>query len=424
MKKEKNRFSRFPIFFLLAIIAFMGCSKESDGEAGSDDPIPSSGNIVSGNPELNDFLITSSHENVFTVDTETGQEQLIYAFKDLTDLEILADYDNGKIYVTTDDNSVNALDVAGKSFVWDTPMLEYHFSSNGLSATVCFDGVCYASGGYGVVVALDENTGNLKWYYSTDPDGDLDDLLNEAGTPIVHGDKVFIFSKEGFISDLPAYVHVLNKQTGELLDKRELPHNVSGTPIFIGNTLIVPAKNLYALNADTFETQWVFEANGIGTPNISRDRLVVQGIPLGQSIHSAMYCLDINTGNIIWELDTGFDTIWSPVIVENVVFGVYEEASSFPFANGRPFAVALSDGKQLWFRDKVSIDSSPVYANGRLFFLGYDIDDSDNITGLLSMDANTGKILWANTTFKNGSSLTPLIIAQNGIFGPSYYRGG
>lgn len=90
-------------------------------------------------------------------------------------------------------------------------MLEYKFSSLGLTAPVCLDGTCYASGGFGVVVALDENSGGIKWYYSTDPGGELDNVLNENEIPIVHNDRVYIFSEEGFISDLPPYVHILDK---------------------------------------------------------------------------------------------------------------------------------------------------------------------------------------------------------------------
>ena len=417
------------------LIFVIGCSKDSGDidldDSTKDDPIenpdPRNGDIVSGNPELNNFLITATYENLYAVSTETGQEELLFTFPDLIDLEIVAEYDNGKVFVTADDNSVNAIDVTDKNFVWEAPMLEYKFSSLGLTPPVCLEGVCYASGGFGVVVALDENTGSLKWYYSTDANGETDNVLNEAVTPIVYGDKVYIFSEAGFVNDFPAYIHVLDRQTGQLLDKRELPFDISGTPLVSGNTLFLPAGNLYALAIDTFEVKWVFEANDMGTPFVLGDRLVVQGIPLGQTLYSSLYCLDTGTGNLIWNLDTGFDTIWSPIIVENVVFGVYEKGAAVAFStNGRPFAVALSDGNELWFNDDVSVDNSPVYANGHLFFHGHAInrsDDIDNNVGLLSMDANTGEVLWINTAFRYGHSLVPLVIADNGVFGPSYYRG-
>ena len=383
--------------------------------------------IVVGDPTLNTFLITSRDESVFTVDAQTGQEREIYTFADLTDVEILAEYDNGKIFVTTDDNAVNALDPVSQALLWDAPMLEYKFSSLGLTEPVCLDGTCYASGAFGVVVALDENSGEIKWHYSTDPDGEVDNVLNENETPIVHNDKVYVFSEEGFISDLPPYVHILDKQTGRLLRKLELPFELTGTPLFDGNTLYIPAKNLYAYDAETLEPKWTFEAAGLGPPSVRNGKVVVHGIPLDDTISSALYCLDAATGQVLWAIETGFDTIWSPLIVEDVVFGVYEEASSFAFrSNGRPFAARLADGEQIWFRDDIQIDHSPVYANGRLFFHGHAIlrsGDTDQDVGLMSIDASTGEIVWLNSFFGSGFPIAPLVVAENGVFGPSYYRG-
>jgi len=391
------------------------------------DPLPGDTRIVSGDPSLNTFLITRLDESIMTVDPETGQEESIYTFNDFIYPEGVPDYENGNIFWTTDDNAINAMNVDAKNFLWDTPMLEYKFSSYDVSSVVCMDGVCYAGGGFGVVVAVDQNSGDVKWYYTTDPDGELDDVLNDVGTPVVYQDKVYVFSEEGFISDLASYVHVLDRDTGELLDKRELPFDISGTPVFSDNILFVPAGNLYAMNPDSLEVLWTFESDRVGTPYVSEDRLVVAGIPLGQSIYSALYCLDAGSGNIIWEKDTGFNTLWSPIIVENVVFSQYEDASSFAFAtSGRPFALRLSDGEQLWFRDDVIADHSLVYANGRLFFHGHDInrtDDTDQNVGFMSMDANTGEVLWLNTRFGSGYISAPLVVAQNGVFGPSYYRG-
>jgi len=96
------------------------------------------------------------------------------------------------------------------------------------------------------------------------------------------------------------------------------------------------------------------------------------------------------------------------------------------FSNGRPFALSLENGEQLWYRENVSVDHSPVYANGRIFFVGHEIgrtNDTDNNVGLFSMDANTGEISWLNNTFRYGSPITPIVVAQNGVFGPSFYRG-
>lgn len=417
----KTTAMKYAVYLLILVSAF-SCKEDEGGIVGEENE-----EVVSGNPALNTFLITSRDEGVFTVDAQTGQEREIYTFGDLTGIEILAEYDDGKIFVTTDDNAVNALDPVSRSFLWDTPMLEYKFNSLGITEPVCLEGTCYASGGFGVVVALDENSGDIEWYCSTDPGGEVDNVLNENETPIVYNDKVYVFSEEGFISDLPPYVHILDKQTGRLLQKLELPFELTGTPLFDNNTLYVPAENLYAFDAETFALKWTFEAEGVGTPSIGNGKIVVQGIPSDDTISSALYCLDAATGQRQWSVDTGFDAVWSPLIVEDVVFGVYEEASRVAFrSNGRPFAVRLSDGEQIWYRDDVQIDHSPVYANGRLFFHGHAILRSDNIdqnVGLMSVDASTGEIVWLNNFFRSRRTIVPLVVAENGVFGPSFYRG-
>jgi len=429
----KTQINKTCILLLASFMMFVvGCTKDDSpgpelDENGEVVNPEQGGQIVSGDSSLNSFLITSNDESVVTVDAQSGQEQVIFTFEDLTNIEVLPEYNNGKIFVTTDDNAVNAIGPDAKNLIWDTPMLDYKFSSLGLTPPVCIDGVCYASGGFGVVVALDENTGDLKWYYATDPEGELDNVLNEAETPIVRGDKVYIFTDEGFISDLLPYLHILDKNTGQLLQKLELPFEVTGIPVFEENTLYLPAKNMYALDVETFAIKWMFEADGVSTPSILNGRMAFQANPLDDSISSVLYCLDADSGNLQWQVDTGFDNIWSPIIIKNVVFGIYDEASQFAFSrNGRPFAVSLDSGRQLWYRDNVSVDHSPVYANGRLFFHGHDIgrsDDTDNNVGLLSMDANTGEVLWLNNSFRYQRTITPLVVAENGVFGPSYYRG-
>jgi len=429
MKKQWRSKAIFVVFFL-ATLFMVSCTKEEAVELDDNgevvNPRPG-GTIVSGDPSLNQFLITSENETVLTLNAQTGEATLIYAFENLTDIEILADYDDGHIFVTTDDNSVNALNVATQSFVWDTPMLQYKFSSLGLTEPICLDRVCYASGGSGVVLALDQVTGDLKWYYTTDPDGELDNVLNENESLIVHEDKVYVFYRYAGFADVAPKLFVLDKQTGSLLQQFRLDFELTGTPLVVNNTMYIPAKNMYAVDLDTFDVLWQFDADGIGTPAVSSGKLVASGIPVDESIYSRLYCLDMATGTKLWEKDTGYDTIWDPIIVGNVIFGNYEEATSFAFSNnGRPFAVSLADGKELWFRDDVSVDNSPIYANGHLFFLGHDINglgDTDENTGMLCMDANNGKVLWINPDLARFKSIPPLVVAENGVFGPSYYRG-
>ncbi|WP_214613081.1 outer membrane protein assembly factor BamB family protein [Zobellia barbeyronii] len=401
-----------------------GETKVDESEEAPNSETKNGSKIVSGDPGLNTFLITSNDETVYTVNAETGEETEVYTFSYQTYLEVLPGYSNGTIYVTADDNSINAINMTDKSLAWEQSILEYRFSTEGVTPPTCVDGVCYASGGTGVVVAVDEVNGNLKWYYTTEPNGNLDTSLNDNSTPVVYGDKVYVFSDEGFTNGLPAYMHILDKETGSLIQKVELPNEVSGTPVFVGDIMYLPAKKMYAINLQSLEILWTLEGNGMGTPFVSDDKMVVVGEPV-ENISSVLYCIDINSRTILWEKSTGTDVLSAPIIVENVVYSNYDKGSVFAhFNNGRPFAVNLENGEELWYNEGVSVDHSPVYANGVLFYHGHYISsDSDEKVGLLSLDANTGEVLWLNPFFDNGYHINPLIVAENGVFGPSYYRG-
>lgn len=407
---------------LLGLLIIFSCSKDN---AADENGLLNGKKIVSGEPVLNNFIITSWDESIVKVDAQTGKEEIIYTLPQYTYTASLPDYSNGILYFTADDNSVNAVNPTTKTFLWDKPMLQYH-DALGISNTNCEGGICYTSGGYGVVVALVEGTGALKWYYSTDLDGELDNVLNEATTPLVYNDKVYVFSEADFLDDFPAYIHILDKETGKLLDKLALPFDISSVPFIENNILYLPAKNMYAIDLNTLNVLWTFEANGVSAPQVTADKVVFQGIPKDDTISSALFCVNKKTGSSIWANETGFNRIWTPVVVEDVVFGVFEKAKIVAFStNGRPFAVKLSDGKQLWYREDVTNDTPLVYANGMLYFHGHDITasgDTKKNVGLIAMDANTGKVVWLNNVFAYDYASTPIVIAQNGVFGPGYYR--
>ena len=134
---------------------------------------------------------------------------------------------------------------------------------------------------------------------------------------------------------------------------------------------------------------------------------------------SELYALDIDTGEMLWSYDTGFDYPFHPIIEGDVVFGVYQDAAAIAFEpNGRPFAVRLADGKEIWSNEDIWVDTSPVSANGRLFFFGSGIGKD----GLLCLDANTGNFLWDSDEGLGTFSVPMVVVATNGVFGPSYYR--
>ncbi|TPN88895.1 outer membrane protein assembly factor BamB family protein [Aquimarina algicola] len=417
---------KFSISFL--IFSFLSILVSCSSDEGTDNPLETGngGTIVSGNPELNTFVVSSDYEKLLTLDASTGELTTVYEFGKFNYVHNLPHYENDHLYFTTEDNSINAIQLSSKQLLWNTPFGEYDIEIFEKSITACEDGICYAAGHNGVFIAVDQATGLEIWRYSLNEDGSFDGRTSADSKPIIKGDKIYIVAEGSSIREIPASIHVVDKNSGIGLTKVNLLYPDTSSITFAGNILLIANKNLYAVNPDTFENIWSFEAEGMGHPVVSGNSIIVHTLPKDTNIESVLHSIDLTTGNIIWSIDTGFDTLYSPVIEGDVVFGIYEEGGNVAFSrNGRPFAVDLATGNQLWFRDDVSIRSSPTYANGMLYFFGHDIngpsESTDENSGLICMDANNGKVVWVSSTLAPFKSITPVVVAENGVFGPSYY---
>ena len=393
----------------------MGCNSDTEEE------ISDLFNEVDvGDPTLNRLIVTSEEERLVTVDPATGEARVIFEFSQYNELVGLADYHNGTVYVATEDNSVNAIDINSQQFLWDVPMPEYEFSSLSHATTVYDDGLVYCLGYFGLVVAVEAATGDPVWVYTINPSGDYEDRYLSGGLLTARGDRLYVLAEDNIFGD-PAYLHVLDKKTGERLGRLELPNNYSGRLAFADNMILLPAgSNLFALEETTLDVRWQVEFDVVSTPSVSGDKVLVQAVPPGNdNLTSSIYCLDLNSGAVLWEQESGFDRVRSPVAVGDVVFAVREDAKVIAgIRTGRPMAFRISTGEPLWLNDNVNIYGTPVFANGRLYFHGYEIlSDEDDSQGFLCLDAATGEIVWLNSAFGYGGAIAPLVVADNGVFG-------
>ena len=416
--RHTNKTSLLTLSYLLLSLLWISCSSDTDDEVAE---IFEETNL--GDATLNRLIITSEEEQLVTVDPATGEARVVYEFDRFVELVGLADYHNGTVYVATKDNAVNAIDLNSQRFRWDVPMPEYEFSALSNATTVYDDGLVYCLGYLGVVVAVEATTGNPVWMYSVSPSGDPTDRYLSGGIPIVHGDRLYVLVEDNIFGD-PAYLHVLDKKTGERLGRLELPYDYSGTLAFAGNTLLLPAGNLYALDEATLDLIWEVEFEGVSTPAVSGDKVVVHAVPSSDdNLTSFIYGLDLATGAIQWQQEAGFDRFRGPLVVGDVVFAVFEKAKQVAgIRNGRPMALRASTGELLWRNDDINIKGWPTFANGRLYFHGYEIlSDRDDGQGFMCLDAATGALVWLNEAFGYGSAIPPLVVADNGVFGPGQY---
>ncbi|MEM8968222.1 MAG: PQQ-binding-like beta-propeller repeat protein, partial [Bacteroidota bacterium] len=198
---------------------------------------------------------------------------------------------------------------------------------------------------------------------------------------------------------------------------------LTGSTAIADDIIYVPAEDFEARDFATGELLWQQPLNdfdGASTPVVTDDKVLFQGG--SGSVESSLYCLDRRSGELLWTVDTGLGDAAqiSPAVAGSVVFGVYERGTVVAVGgiNGRPFAVSLETGDLLWENDQLSVDTSPVYTNGRLYFDGQnlEIDDFDSAVGIVCLDAATGEFLWVNTDFQFNRPFPPIVVAQNGVF--------
>jgi outer membrane protein assembly factor BamB len=95
-----------------------------------------------------------------------------------------------------------------------------------------------------------------------------------------------------------------------------------------------------------------------------------------------MLCLDLRTGEFIWEQEVTGDAISAPVIADGVVY-----VTCF---DGTTFAFQAEDGKPLWQR-KNSGTSAPVISEGQLVHTRKVVAQGKSFEGLARSDAKRGR---------------------------------
>ncbi len=409
-----------PLFIILCLgLLLANCNSQEDVA-----PVPGDDTvnvpINQADPSLNELLVVAVDEELHIADPNTGANELVFAFEEYNDIDNLPEYHEGVAYCVNDDNGLTAIDLESKKILWETGIPDYHSSSIAKMSPVYYNNIIFVAGLYGIMVAADAATGDIQWQYDfkLDPDDYYENMYGRAvisGNSLVHG------TGNSFEEN---YLHCIDITTGKRIWRVPLSEQgLTSSTVIADDVVYVPSNTFEARDLKTGAVIWQFsvdEDDGASTPTVVGDKVLFQGSK--GRIEARLYCLDRHTGQLLWEADAGGDdaAAISPAVAGSVVFGVYERGSAAPFSiNGRPFAVSLETGERLWENDRVSVDTSPVYANGRLYFQGqsFDIDDIDEAVGLMCLDAATGEFLWVNKAFRYGD-YPPVVVAQNGVFKP------
>lgn len=382
---------------------------------------PGSGaGAVGGDPSLNQFVLASKDDQIVRVAPDLSAHAVVIAFGSYIDVESLAIV-GGTIYAGAEDNSVNAIDLATGALEWESPLGRFENSTLAEPEVVIRDSYAYAAGLNGLFASIELATGAHQWGYAMSPTGQTDSYYSQIGKPLVTADRIYIGTHDSLETN---YLHAIDRATGARIWRLELADAMSGTPQLAGNTLLVPAGDLHAMDPATGAIRWTFPqyelTRGASTPVVAGDVVLVQGAT--DVADGRLYCLELATGALRWSIDAGNDYagVYTPLVMNGVVFGVYERGSSqWPFGNGLPFLADLATGAVIWRNADVSVETSPVWANGRLYFHGQNFKGTggiDNNVGLLALDATTGAFVALDNYFRYSRSVRPIVVATNGVF--------
>ncbi|MDP6493967.1 MAG: PQQ-binding-like beta-propeller repeat protein [Dehalococcoidia bacterium] len=319
----------------------------------------------------------------------------------------------GRVYLTTHDNRVVALNATTGDLIWEYATAAPVDSSPAVAGSMVFFGVRNRS-----VIALDAGTGELKWEYVT--------LQNPTtGSPLVKGGVVYIGSGDGniyaldaltgtkrwshptldwitntpalsdnllVVSSLDGWVTIYDTDTGKKrFSFRGLNRLVMGSPIIMEETAYIPYRNglLAAVNIKEkevlFQSRWyrlqlqlwlwgisdhpglpkgVTWVSRLGatinvTPSADQDRVYVP------TEGGKLFAIDRLTGQYAWVFDSGADNLSAPTLVGNIVL--------LGDSKGQLRAVDKDSGKEQWaLQIAEGSTSAPVLAGGTLYLASKD----------------------------------------------------
>ena len=256
---------------------------------------------------------------------------------------------------------------------------------------------------------LDEDTGEEIWN-NTEVYG--------ASTAAIAEGKLFVGTHRGNITCVDA-------ASGEILWSKEIEENpswcgVTSSPLVFDDKVYVLSFSNGTLHAFSFggTELWNFSSGGeifcYSSPSAYGDKIFFAGNDSGQR---ALYCLDLNTEEEVWNFTTeteirGSPTIWSE---EGMVFFT---TKYIPTKEYGIYAVNITTGEEIWHKTHKSSWASPALSNGKLFIGGSGAD-----TTFYCYDAEDSTLIWKNEKMGGAIDSSPVVACGKVYFGTSEVDG-
>ncbi len=288
------------------------------------------------------------------------------------------------------------------------------------SSAAISEGTVFVGAGTGDLLAIDLETGKLRWKYATGSQ------IGES-SPAVGGGRVFV-------GDLAGIVHAVDARSGSRVWTFKTGGEVKSSPVLVGELVLIGSydTHLYALQQKDGGVRWKLQTKG----PVHATAAVQDGVIYLGGCDEQFRAVRIADGKVLFELPLGGYTGASPAVAadrafvgtfnQDVVafdlrarrvlwryrdpereFPYYSSAALLQRANDtivvvggrdkRVHAIDAKTGKAAWtFVTRARVDSSPAIAGGRVY-----VGSSDG--KLYVLDGSTGQKQWE---FDAGDAIT------------------
>jgi outer membrane protein assembly factor BamB len=239
------------------------------------------------------------------------------------------------------------------------------------SSAAILGGTVYVGTGKSELIAVDLQSGKLKWSYKTK------EAVGES-SPAVGGGMVFV-------GDLLGVFHAVNAVDGKGVWSYKTDGEIKSSPVIVGDRVLIGSYDgsLYCFSASDGKTHWKFKTENYVhcTPSVAN------GIAYIAGCDEIFRGIRISDGREVLKMPAGGYTAASPTLVGQTTF--------FGNFSNEVVKLNLSTRRLVWRYShptrQFPFYSSPAYADGKVVLGG-----RDKLVHCLN--ATTGKAVWTFAT--------------------------
>lgn len=300
------------------------------------------------------------------------------------------------VLVGSEDGHLYAIDRANGHERWRFRTAGPVTSSPAASKTRVF-----VVGGGGTLHALELESGKLLWKLAVGEPLAYEQRPGEprnwdfyVSSPVIADTSVVIGGADGV-------VYAVDESDGTVRWNRAIGGPIRSTPAVSAGTVFIGTMDgaLHALALDDGEPRWSFDTEGnrnFPRGEVQSSPAVAEGLVVFGARDGYLYAVDAGTGTERWRSDhDGSWVITSPAISGDLVFA---GSSDGQFVQ----AVDLASGVERWrVETDARVFSSPAAAGGMVYFGTWDGD----LLGLATEDGSRKAIAWAESAIMSSPVL-------------------